>query len=572
MVYADYDLMIVCLILILTVLCSDTTNNNPIHGTPLNPHNSNYYTGGSSGGSGYAVGAGIVPIALGADGGGSIRIPSSYCGIYGLKPTHSRISCWPTQNRCPTNGVVGPMAANMVDLDIAYRVMATNPHSSGAVGNPARKTMAASNVFPEPSKPPSYIAVNNNSNSRIKGKRRRKITGRKVILGIYDPWFSRADKHVRQLCHAAIAHLTTTYPETYTADHSISIPYVSQGQLAHAATILCEIANSTPDDVLTSTSLSPAARVLVAVGRRAPARDLLVAQKMRALLMAHLAHLFVSFRGERGKRDEHKEQDDTSKDNQNRQQQQQQQQQEGEKAKEAEEAEEESETAQLDVNKNKMNPTPPPSPILLLLSPTTPTAGARITNPNVDLRHGVSDGNASFRSMEYTYLANFTGLPALTVPVGYVEPDEPDKPIDDDDGDGQSHNQSQSHSQGKRQEKSKSDSNRDVSGRIPVGMQAMGEWGAEEELIEWGYDMEEYIHLHSGLALELGSLGSLSVVREKGSGSDDGSGTTTGHDAGSGRVLPGIWVDALEMARDGGGKEEIGDEDEDEDEDKTESY
>ncbi|KAL8775215.1 MAG: hypothetical protein Q9194_003801, partial [Teloschistes cf. exilis] len=68
----------------------DTTNNNPYRGTPLNPHNRNYYTGGSSGGSAYAVAAGLIPISLGADGGGSIRIPSAYCGLYGLKPTHGR--------------------------------------------------------------------------------------------------------------------------------------------------------------------------------------------------------------------------------------------------------------------------------------------------------------------------------------------------------------------------------------------------------------------------------------------------------------------------------------------------
>ncbi|KAF4611372.1 hypothetical protein G7Y89_g15641 [Cudoniella acicularis] len=72
-------------------LGADTTNNNPNWGTPRNPHNQMYYTGGSSGGAAYAVAAGLVPFALGADGGGSIRIPSSFCGIYGLKPTHARL-------------------------------------------------------------------------------------------------------------------------------------------------------------------------------------------------------------------------------------------------------------------------------------------------------------------------------------------------------------------------------------------------------------------------------------------------------------------------------------------------
>ena len=54
----------------------DTPGNNPIWGTPLNPFNPHYYTGGSSSGTGYAVSAGLIPIGLGSDGGGSIRIPS----------------------------------------------------------------------------------------------------------------------------------------------------------------------------------------------------------------------------------------------------------------------------------------------------------------------------------------------------------------------------------------------------------------------------------------------------------------------------------------------------------------
>jgi Asp-tRNA(Asn)/Glu-tRNA(Gln) amidotransferase A subunit family amidase len=104
-------------------LGADTTNNNPNWGTPRNPYNDQYYTGGSSGGAAYAVSAGLVPVALGADGGGSIRIPASFCGIYGLKPSHCRL-----EDTGSTVSVTGPLAANMSDLEAAYRVMAApNP-------------------------------------------------------------------------------------------------------------------------------------------------------------------------------------------------------------------------------------------------------------------------------------------------------------------------------------------------------------------------------------------------------------------------------------------------------------
>ncbi|MEY2818833.1 MAG: GatA1, partial [Chloroflexota bacterium] len=65
---------------------------NPHHGTTRNPYNPNHFTGGSSSGSATAVAAGLVPVAIGADGGGSIRIPSAFCGLVGLKATFGRVS------------------------------------------------------------------------------------------------------------------------------------------------------------------------------------------------------------------------------------------------------------------------------------------------------------------------------------------------------------------------------------------------------------------------------------------------------------------------------------------------
>jgi len=102
----------------------DTTNLNPTHGTPLNPYNENYYTGGISGGSAYAVATELVPIAMGADGSSSIRLPSSFCGLYGLKPSHGRVSGAPTPSPAPSVSVLDPHSANMTDQDIAHRVTA----------------------------------------------------------------------------------------------------------------------------------------------------------------------------------------------------------------------------------------------------------------------------------------------------------------------------------------------------------------------------------------------------------------------------------------------------------------
>ena len=67
--------------------CYRGVTDNELFGATANPRDPTRTTGGSSGGAAASVAAGIVPLAVGTDGGGSIRIPSAFCGVYGLKPT-----------------------------------------------------------------------------------------------------------------------------------------------------------------------------------------------------------------------------------------------------------------------------------------------------------------------------------------------------------------------------------------------------------------------------------------------------------------------------------------------------
>jgi 1-carboxybiuret hydrolase len=101
----------------------DFTGENVHYGPSRNPHDLACMTGGSSGGSGGAVAGGLVPIALGSDTNGSIRVPSSFCGLFGLKPTYGRLSRAGTFPFVASLDHVGPMARTTQDLALAYDAM-----------------------------------------------------------------------------------------------------------------------------------------------------------------------------------------------------------------------------------------------------------------------------------------------------------------------------------------------------------------------------------------------------------------------------------------------------------------
>lgn len=265
----------------------------------------------------------------------------------------------------------------MVDLELAYRVMAQPDAQS-----------ADSSKFIPPSSPSTTQ------------------TSRKKILGIYKTWFDRADAPVEEACSKAIDYLTSHLGYEVI---DIDIPLVHDGQLAHAMTILAEIASGIPS----VSQLTAPNKILLTIAKKTPGVDFLQAQKLRNLLMQHLAHLYKEHPG------------------------------------------------------------------LIIVTPTTPNAGWRI-NPS-DLKYGCSDGNMQIRNMEYAWMANFVGCPAIGMPVGYADPVE-------------------------------------GSGKVPIGMMGMGEWCSEDELIEFGYDVEKWVY--EGLE--------------------------------GGRVTPETFVDVLDLA--GGGK------------------
>ena len=229
-----------------------------MYGTPKNPYNDDYYTGGSSSGSAYAVSSGLIPFALGSDGGGSIRIPSSFCGVFGLKPSHGRVSFRPGPNHSITCAVNGPIAADVATLAGVFEVV-SQPHPTSGFPHPT--------AFSVPDNPQ-----------------------RNKVLGIPEDWFAQAEPGVQKLCMSMVDKLVSDHGYRRV---SVRIPFLPEGQIAHALTILTDGATLLPE----TSNLTPANKILLALGRTTPATDYLLAQKLRGLLMRHLSYLWRVYPG-----------------------------------------------------------------------------------------------------------------------------------------------------------------------------------------------------------------------------------------------------------------------------------
>jgi len=237
------------------------TGFNPHYGTPRNPYDPMHYPGGSSSGSAVAVAAGLAPIALGADGGGSVRIPAAFCGVYGLKPTYGRI---------PESGSfaldfsvahVGPLAATTSDLVLAYAAMA-GPHPHDRLS----RVQAL----------PSLSGWENTDLSDL-------------TLGVFWPWFRHATPEVV----AANEAMLVQFQQMGAQVKEIAIPDLEAARVAHVITITTEM-NQVLDPYYDAhrKDMGLDVRISLALSRAFNARDFVLAQRVRTRLIAHFQAAF----------------------------------------------------------------------------------------------------------------------------------------------------------------------------------------------------------------------------------------------------------------------------------------
>jgi Asp-tRNA(Asn)/Glu-tRNA(Gln) amidotransferase A subunit family amidase len=234
---------------------------NPHHGTARNPYNPNHHTGGSSSGPAAAVAAGICPVAIGADGGGSIRIPSSFCGLVGIKSTFGRVSEFGAAPLTWSMGHLGPLAGSALDACLAYATLAgPDPCDPNSLDHP-----------------PVWLD---------------RLTDRDLCdmkLGVYWPWFQHADPEVVETCTILLDKLKSHGAGVV----EIEIPDLEPARVAHLITITSEMLTALGAEYDShQRELALDTRLNLAMARNFTSQDYVLAQRVRAHTIANFQAAF----------------------------------------------------------------------------------------------------------------------------------------------------------------------------------------------------------------------------------------------------------------------------------------
>lgn len=238
------------------------TGLNPNYGTPINPYAPWRYPGGSSSGSAAAVALGLSPVAVGADGGGSIRIPAAFCGVAGLKPTFARVSTRGAGPLVWSVGHVGALGSSVADLALLYAAMA---------GPDERDPWTLQ-------QPPLGL-------DRLP----ESVEG--VRLGIYTPWFEDASDDILEVARTAVHRLSEAGAQII----EIDIPELENLRVAHLITIVTEqMATMERHYKDHRTDFGIETRANLALARRLTVSDYLKAQQIRERGLRQWRKVFAS--------------------------------------------------------------------------------------------------------------------------------------------------------------------------------------------------------------------------------------------------------------------------------------
>lgn len=223
------------------------TGRNPHFGDARNPWDFTRDTGGSSSGSAAIVAAGIVPLALGTDLGGSLRIPAALCGVSALKPTYGRVPTDGVWAAAPSLEHVGPIGASVDDVWLCFALLAQADGPLPPLPRPLR-------------------------------------------LGLCDAWWSRAHPETARIGRTAVERFLESARGS--ALRAITLPSIDRLREVGSLLGLVESAAAYPWAARARDALGPAARVPLAIGRAVSAGDVERVRRARVRLCAAIDAIF----------------------------------------------------------------------------------------------------------------------------------------------------------------------------------------------------------------------------------------------------------------------------------------
>jgi AtzE family amidohydrolase len=236
----------------------DFTGENSHWGASRNPHDPAHMSGGSSGGSGAAVAAGLTQLSLGSDTNGSIRVPSSFCGLFGLKPTYGRLSRAGAFPFVGSLDHLGPIARSAEDLALAYDAMQGDDPE-----DPAQTRRAV-----EPTRPDLGVGLGS------------------LRIALADGYFARGAEPEALAAAARVA-------EALGGSRRITLPHAERARAAAYLITMGEAAALHAERLATRAGdFDPAVRSRLLAGAMIPAVWLVQAQKFRRWFRDAVVRLF----------------------------------------------------------------------------------------------------------------------------------------------------------------------------------------------------------------------------------------------------------------------------------------
>jgi aspartyl-tRNA(Asn)/glutamyl-tRNA(Gln) amidotransferase subunit A len=238
------------------------TNDTSLFGPCRNPWDLERVSGGSSGGSGAAVGMRMIPVATGSDTGGSIRIPAACCGVSGLKPTYGRVSRHGIFPLCWTMDHPGPLARSVDDLAVLLQAMAGyDPNDAASSARPVADYRTTLNAG---------------------------VSGLRIGVPTRH-FFDQSDAEVDAIVRESLAEFERMGAHLIEVD----VAHIEHASAAAMAIYLAEATAYHDDQIDADPSLySDQVRTFLELGNHILAKDYLHAQRYRTLLGNTLAGLF----------------------------------------------------------------------------------------------------------------------------------------------------------------------------------------------------------------------------------------------------------------------------------------